>query len=128
MKITITSRKGGDRMVLRSQSIARAKEALRVGRAFNIPVTIEADGDDFSRLCTALSLERQGLNEGIEDIAAFHAPRECLNLVVHDSQKRVHKLLEDFGFTPETFLTEPDRRVSPKFIYWWNGFGVEVDE
>lgn len=124
MEITITNRKGKDPMVLQHQSIARAKEALRIGQAFNIPVTIRADGNDFSRLCSALMLTMQDLQECIDDVAAFHAPRECINLVVHDSQRQVHRLLEDFGFTPETFLAELDQRVSQKFVYQWNGFGV----
>lgn len=126
MKITFRTREGRGDMVLHNQSIADAKRALRMSKVFGVPVMVEADGDDFSRLCTALTHERQNLDEGVEDVHAFHAPSECLKLIVHDSQQRVHRLLEEFGFTPETFLEELDRRVSHKFIYQWSGFGVEV--
>lgn len=128
MKITFgPNEPGGKVMVLHNRTKQQAKAALRVGSTFGLPVAVQADGDDFSRLCTALATELQNLEESIEDVHAFHAPSECINLVVHDSQRNVHRLLEDFGFTPESFLAELDRRVSYRFLSQWNWFGVEVD-
>ncbi len=128
MKITFgPNEPGGKTLVLHNRTRQEAKRALAKSSQFGIPVRVQADGDDFSRLCTALKRARQDLDESIEDVHAFHAPSECINLVVHDSQKQVHKLLEEFGFTPETFLNELDRRVSYKFLSQWDWFGVAED-
>ena len=128
MKITFRAASGEVDKVLHNQSQGQAKRALRLAETFGISVTVQADGDDFSRLCTALKGAMEGLDASIEDVHAFHAPSECVNLVVHDWQRQVNKLVEDFGFTPESFLTELDRRVSPKFVYQWGAFGVEAGD
>jgi hypothetical protein len=86
---------------------------------------VKAD-DSFSRLCSALHREAVYLDGAADEIAAYGAPGECFDLIDKSYASTVVDMLNDEGYTPETFDEELRKRTSEHCAHFNLGYLVQL--
>jgi hypothetical protein len=86
---------------------------------------IKAD-DKFSRLCSALHREAVYLDGTIDDIHAFGAAGECFDLIDKSYASTVVDMLNEAGYTPDSFDEELRRRTSDHVAHFNFSYLVQL--
>ena len=82
--------------------------------------------DSFSRLCSALHREAVTLDGADEEIRAYGAPSECYDLVESTYASTVVDMLNEAGYTPDSFDDELRKRTSDHVAHFNLGYLVQL--